>query len=112
MSSSEKLEEEKKRLEDIDQTFGSSWLWGFFFGWITLIISGVCVRIRPYEMIPISIPIFLALLVFLIITNLVKVTGRMGNSKYGTLALSTMIIASLQLLVSLIMNKMTYNKWF
>jgi hypothetical protein len=30
MSNSDKLEEQKNKLEDLDQTFGSTWLWGFF----------------------------------------------------------------------------------
>jgi hypothetical protein len=107
MSTSDKLKEQK---EDPDQTFGSSWVWGFFFGWITLIVAFFCVIIRPKEMIPLCL--FLALLVFLIITNLVKVTGRMGNSKYGKTALFTMVIASLQFLYLIIMNKVVYNKWF
>jgi hypothetical protein len=80
--------------------FNGSWLWGFIFGWIGIILALVSMRFNDNY----PIFVFMFLLTYLIIINLSRVFKTFTNSTYGILGLISAIIAVIELIIVIILK--------
>ena len=80
--------------------FNGSWAWGFCFGWLGIILAFICITINGNF----PLIVFLLLLTFLIIVNLIKVSSSLSNSTYGKAGLFSVIVSVVQLVILLFLK--------
>lgn len=94
----------KRTIQEIQNetpgTFAGSWGWGFGFGWIAFITSIIAMFIGKN----IPVYVFTFMFFYLIIINIVKLTG-MSNNAYGWTAFVGMIIGIIDIILTVIFRK-------
>ena len=98
MPSRKKISEEEELTTP--RIFDGTWVWGFVFGWVSLIIALISIRFNGNF----PVFVFVILLAYLIIINLSRVLKTVTNSTYGILSLISLIVSVVDIFLAIILK--------